>query len=157
MSWLKEEISFQDQQRLLQKLADKVKAFAGMNTAEIAELLNSAEKCVFEPGTEIVREGNIGQHMYLIINGTAKVSKHGKDGPMELARLGAADSFGEMALIDQTPRSATVTAMEPCLVMRLTSVGIAINPSIAAKVYLNIARILAARLREADELLAWRI
>lgn len=155
MSWLKEEVSFQDQQRLLLKLADKVKVFAGMNTAEIAELLNSAEKCVFHPGAEIVSEGNVGQHMYLIINGLAKVSKHGKDGAMELARLGSADSFGEMALIDQTPRSATVTALEPCLLMRLSSLSIAINPAISSKIYLNIARILAARLREADELLVW--
>ena len=157
MSWLKEELSFHEQQRLLLKLADKVKAFAGMSTAEIAELLSSAEKCSYAPMNEIVTEGNVGQHMYLIISGEAKVTKQGREGGVELARLAAADSFGEMSLIDQVPRSATVIAVSPCLLVRLSEKSLEVRPEIAAKIYLNLARILASRLREADELLAWRI
>lgn len=157
MSWIREQFTFQDLQRLLFKLAERVKAFHGLAPAEIAEVLAHAEKCTFEPGMAIVKEGNIGTHMYVIIEGEAKVTKQGRDGEVELARLEPADSFGEMALADNEARSATVAAVSPCVLVRLGEQAFNARPEIGAKVYRNIARVLAQRLRNADELLAWRL
>ena len=95
--------------------------------------------------------------MYLIIDGAARVSKHGRDGAVELARLGPADSFGEMALADQDTRSATVTALDNCVLVRISEQAINAKPEIGMKVYRNIARLLSERLRTADEQLAWRL
>lgn len=157
MSWIREQFTFQDLQRLLFKLAEHVKAFQGLTPAEISELLAHAEKCTFAPNVAIVREGSVGNHMYVILEGEAMVSKKGRDGEVELARLFSADSFGEMALADKEARSATVTAISPCVMVRLSDLVINSQPEIGMKVYRNIARVLSNRLRSADEALAWRL
>lgn len=157
MSWIREQFTFHDLQRLLFRLAEHVKAFKGLTPAEISEILGSAEKCSYRPGSYIVREGSIGTHMYIILNGEAKVLKSGRDGEVELARLSAADSFGEMALADNEARSASVVADTDCILVRLGDQNINANPEIGAKVYRNIVRVVSSRLRAADELLAWRL
>ena len=157
MSWVREQFSFHDLQRLLFKLAERVKAFQGLKPGEIADLLATAEKCTFTPGMAIVNEGSVGSHMYLIIDGEAKVTKQGRDGEVELARLGPADSFGEMSLADREARSATVTALTSCILVRLSERAIDTHPEIGLKVFRNISRLLSERLRNADEMLAWRL
>ena len=157
MSWIREKFTFEDMQRLLSKLAEKVKAFNGLSPSEIGEILAHAEKCTFGPGTNIVKEGNVGTHMYIIIEGDAAVTKTGRGGPVELARLGPPDSFGEMGLADNEVRSATVTALTDCTLVRLNDQVICGRPEVAAKVYRNVARVLSARLRNADETLVWRL
>ncbi len=157
MSWIREQFTFHDLQRLLFKLAEKVKAFRGLAPAEIGEILSRAEKCTFDPGTAIVKEGNTGPHMYIILDGEARVTKRGRDGEVELARLGAPDSFGEMALLDNETRSATVSAITFCILVRLDDKAFQAKPEIGLKVYRNIAGVLSERLRSADEMLAWRL
>jgi len=157
MSWIREQFTFHDLQRLLFKLAEHVKAFQGLTPAEISELLSRAEKCSFAPGAPIVHEGSAGNQMYIILEGEAVVSKKGRDGEVELARLYSADSFGEMALTDNELRSATVTAQTPCILVRLSDHVMNAKPDIGVKVYRNIARVVSSRLRQADEALAWRL
>ena len=157
MSWIKEQFTFHDMQRLLFRLAEKVRAFQGLTPAEIGEVLTHAEKCTFEPRMAIVKEGNLGTHMYVIIDGEASVTKQGRGGEVELARLGPTDSFGEMALADNETRSASVYALTPCVLVRLNDQIVNTRPEIGVKVYRNIARVLSARLRSADEALAWRL
>lgn len=157
MGWIKEEFNFTDMQRLLVKLADQVKVFQGMTPSELTDLLSHAEKCSFDPDAVIVKEGNVGTYMYVIIYGEAVVSKRGHDTDVELARLTAADSFGEMALVDQETRSATVKALTPCILVRINDTALARKPEIAVKFYRNMAKVLSERLRSANELLAWRL
>jgi CRP-like cAMP-binding protein len=157
MNWVREAFTFQDLQRLLFRLAERVKAFQGLSPGEIGELLAHAEKCSFEPETLIVKEGSGGLYMYVIIEGEAIVEKKGRSENVELARLGPTDSFGEMALVDNETRSASVKARTPCLLVRLDDKVINARPEIGLKVYRNISRVLAARLRIADEALVWRL
>ncbi|MCX7162017.1 MAG: cyclic nucleotide-binding domain-containing protein [Betaproteobacteria bacterium] len=157
MSWIREQFTFADLQRLLFRLSERVKAFQGLTPAEIAELLGSSEKCSFAPGAHIVKEGSVGTHMYIILSGDARVLKSGRDGEFELARLMPADSFGEMALADNEARSASVVAESECVLVRLNDQIINSRPEIGLKVYRNIAKVLSSRLRAADELLAWRL
>lgn len=157
MNWIRQQFTFHDLQRLLFKLAEHVKAFQGLTPAEISELLARAEKCSFDADAVIVKEGSVGSQMYVILDGEAVVSKKGREGEVELARLYSADSFGEMALADNDTRSATVTALTPCVLVRLTDHAMNSKPEIGVKVYRNIARVLSSRLRSADEALAWRL
>lgn len=157
MNWTKQEFSFHDTQRLLFKLAERVKAFNGLTTNEISELMESAEKCIYQPGQSIVSEGSVGMFMYIIIDGEAVVTKKGRSGDAELATLGPTDSFGEMALADRESRSATVTAKSECTLIRLSEKAIDTQPSIGLKVFRNICRVLSERLRNADEQLVWRL
>lgn len=157
MSWIREQFTFADLQRLLFKLAERVKAFQGLSPAEISDLLGSCEKCTFAAGDHIVKEGNVGPHMYIILSGEARVLKTGRQGEVELARLAPADSFGEMALADREARSASVVADSDCVLVRINDQVINARPEVGLKVYRNIARVVSARLRAADELLAWRL
>lgn len=157
MSWIREQFTFHDMQRLLFRLAEHVKAFKGLKPAEISELLGQAEKCSFPVGAVIVKEGSVGTHMYIILNGDARVTKTGRDGEVELAKLSAADSFGEMSLADNEARSASVYADSDCVLVRLNDHVMHARPEIGLKVYRNIAKVLAERLRTADEMLAWRL
>jgi serine/threonine-protein kinase len=157
MSWVREQFTFHDLQRLLFRLAEHVKAFQGLTPAEISDLLSSSEKCSYAPGSYIIKEGSIGAHMYIILNGEARVMKSGRDGEVELARLEPAASFGEMALADNEARSASVIADTDCILVRLNDQIINSRPEIGLKVYRNITKVLSARLRTADELLAWRL
>ena len=157
MSWIREQFTFSDLQRLLFRLSEHVRAFQGLTPAEISDLLGSSEKCTFGPGAYIVKEGNVGTHMYIILNGEARVMKSGRDGGVELARLAAADSFGEMALADNEARSASVIADTDCILVRINDQIINSRPDIGLKVYRNITKVLSTRLRAADELLAWRL
>ena len=157
MTWIKEEFTSKDLQRLLSKLAENVKAFNGLSPSELTELLADSEKCTYEAGDNIVKEGNVGTHMYVIIDGEALVGKKGQGGNVELARLCTADSFGEMAMADREVRSATVKALSHCVLVRINDNAMGRNPEIAMKVYRNIASVLSERLRNADELLAWRL
>lgn len=158
MNWVREQFTFQDMQRLLFKLAERVKAFQGLTPAEIGDVLTRAEKCSFAPGMVIVKEGSGGAYMYVILEGQAAVEKLGRTGEaVELARLGPADTFGEMALVDNEARSASVVAVSACVLVRLDDKVINTRPDAGLKIYRNISRVLAARLRLADEALVWRL
>ena len=157
MTWTREPLSFHDMQRLLARLTERVKAFQGLSSGEVSELLGNAEKCSFDPDSTIVKEGTMGNHMYIILNGSARVMKSGRAGPVELARLEPADSFGEMALVDNEARSATVIADSSCVLVRLNDQTINSKPEIGVKVYRNIAKVVSTRLRTADEFLVWRL
>jgi CRP-like cAMP-binding protein len=156
-NWVREPFTFHDVQRLLFRLAERVKAFQGLSPAEIGEVLSRAEKCSFDPDTLIVKEGSGGMYMYIIIDGEASVEKRGRTNDVELARLGPTDSFGEMALVDNETRSASVKALTPCVLVRLDEKSINAKPEVGVKVYRNISRVLAERLRVADEALVWRL
>ncbi|HLA36040.1 MAG TPA: cyclic nucleotide-binding domain-containing protein [Rhodocyclaceae bacterium] len=157
MSWIREQFTFTDLQRLLFRLSERVKAFQGLTPAEISDLLSGSEKCSFVPGAYIVKEGSVGNFMYVILNGEARVMKSGRGGQVELARLESADSFGEMSLADNEARSASVIARTDCVLVRINDQLINTRPEIGLKVYRNICRVLSSRLRSADELLAWRL
>lgn len=73
----------------------------------------------FGPGEIVFRQGEAGDYVYSIINGEAEVIREELDGEKILARLGPAEYFGEMALISDAPRTATVRAITPLEVITI--------------------------------------
>ncbi|TAD87929.1 MAG: cyclic nucleotide-binding domain-containing protein [Alphaproteobacteria bacterium] len=67
----------------------------------------------FGPGDVIIREGDRGSNFFLIEKGLVEVVKQGPSGQIVLGHIGIGGVFGEMALIDDRPRMATVTAVDP--------------------------------------------
>ena len=65
---------------------------------------------VYRSGETIVRQGEIGEHMYVIQSGKVEVVREGESSQVKLAELGEGDFFGEMAVFDRDLRSATVRA-----------------------------------------------
>lgn len=150
--WIKESFTFHDLQRIMFRLIERVDVFSGLTQQELLILLEAAEKCTFDAGETIVREGSSGAFLYVIIDGRVSVLKsvNGKGGT-ELAKLSAGDTFGEISLVDQGLRSASVVALEPCVMLRLTEADCWRSAATSAKIYRNLARILAQRLRGMDE------
>lgn len=87
------------------KLA-QVPIFAGCSKRELAIIARAAKEVTHKEGTVIAREGERGIGLFLILEGQCNVSIGGKT----KARLGPGDFFGEVALLDGGPRTATVTA-----------------------------------------------
>lgn len=142
------------EQKLLQKLSERVQAFNSLLPTEIGELLRLSEKKKFAAGTPIVREGERGQQMYIILSGAAKVIKRLPDGQeKQLALLAPADAFGEMALVDGETRSADVIAAVDCILVSISALTINKgNPAVGLKIYRNLCRVLAERLRDTQKL-----
>lgn len=82
---------------------------AGLETKVLRRLADVGKRRAYQPEQEIVRQGTTGTALYIILSGRARVERDGK----EVGVLGAGDFFGELALIEEHPRSATVIAAEP--------------------------------------------
>lgn len=151
-------VSSAEFQTLLVKLIEHVPVFAGLSPQELLELLSSAERRRVAAGQAIMREGDGGRSMSILIDGHATVLKQeaGHFTRHEVAMLGRGDCFGEMALVDPAPRSATIEAATDCLLIRIQESDCWRNPVIASKIYRNIAVILAQRLRDTQDALIQR-
>jgi membrane protein len=102
---------------------------------------------VFGNGEVVFKEGDTGQEMYYILSGAAAVNKEGK----VLKVIGEGDYFGEIAMLLNTPRTATITVVEPdtrlvCISQENFEILLRENPSIV----LAILKEMSARLKESD-------
>jgi CRP-like cAMP-binding protein len=139
-------------QTLLRKILENVSAFRDLKLEEVAEVFQFAEKKIFQPQDPIVIEGKVGSYMYILIDGEAIVSKRITPGvSTELRRLGPADCFGEMSIVDNEPRSASVTAATTCTLLRLNAQALQIRPEIGMRIFRNIARSVIEKLRALEQ------
>lgn len=153
--WVKESFSYYDLQRMLGKLIDSVKVFSGFSQAELGDLLSSSEKCTFQAGETILSEGSTGNFMYVLVEGAVKiVKKLERGGTKVLAELSGGECFGEMALVDNSVRSASVVTLTPCVLIRLSDTSLGKNPELRAKLYRNIASLLSSRLRHSNAMIS---
>ncbi|MBN1308743.1 MAG: cyclic nucleotide-binding domain-containing protein [Chitinispirillaceae bacterium] len=138
-------------------LLDKILAlkksplFATVSTSELRAVAWVAEELHFKPGELIVKEDDIGDALFLIRNGSVRVTKHAGAGcTVDLASMGAGECFGEMAAIDEEVRSATVTARQESVVLRISKNDLLDvlrdNPQIG----IELLRIFVKRLRRAN-------
>lgn len=87
-------------------LLARVPLFASCNRAEIKALAATATFRSVGVGRELVREGETGDELFILVDGTARVHRGGQI----VDQLGPGDFFGELAVLDPAPRNATVTA-----------------------------------------------
>src|SRR5438105_2228232 len=91
----------------------RVSWFEDLDQRSLDAIANSAVEQSYQPGQEIVRQGDTGVGAFIIRSGRVEIvqSKEGKES--KIATLGPGDVIGEMALLDEFPRSATARAIEP--------------------------------------------
>lgn len=110
----------------------------------------------FKKGDYIVKRGDIGKEMFLVINGKADVRVLGFDGaPKTIKVLEPGEVFGEMAIVEHTVRNADVVATEDVELLGIDEPALERLrkrfPYTAAKLFLNLAKIISGRLRETTE------
>ncbi|HKS36064.1 MAG TPA: cyclic nucleotide-binding domain-containing protein [Verrucomicrobiae bacterium] len=136
-----------------------VTIFAGLDDSALALLMERARKTIAPAGTVIVREGEPGNHLYLIASGSVRVCKRfDRAEEVELARLRVGDFFGEMCILETLPRTATVLTGSDAILYALPSVAFydlfEKRPDQYGILILNIARDVSRRLRRLDEIFA---
>jgi CRP/FNR family transcriptional regulator, cyclic AMP receptor protein len=99
------------------ELLQRVPLFADFDRGDLQRLSRSFKERTFDAGTTVADEGHAGAGFFVIESGEASVSVRGA----ERAKLGPGDYFGEIALIDEGARSATVTADSELRCYGLTS------------------------------------
>jgi len=104
-------------------------------------------------GTLIIKEGDAGGAMVFVIEGAIEITKRHEDGHKTLlAKIGPGDTLGEMSLLDDHPRAADCTAVEPVtfaiLDQRIMELVNRQNPSLIIKLLTQIILILSERLRQ---------
>lgn len=139
---------------IVQKIAQRVPVFAGMTSDCLMRTLASAEHYPLRAGESVFNEGDLGSAFYVLISGEVAVQKQRNGETVELARLGTGECFGEMALVRDDMRTATVVATRDSVAMRYDRERIDASPDIAHVIYRNVARILAGRLHESSVTLA---
>jgi CRP/FNR family transcriptional regulator, cyclic AMP receptor protein len=92
-----------------------VPLFAGFSKADLNRLAEETDVVSFPAGTKIVEEGLLGETMFVVRSGEAKVIR----GKRRLGTVQPGDFFGEVALLDGAPRSASVVAETPVVAIRL--------------------------------------
>ena len=96
-----------------------VDIFAPLTDVQRVEMARAARPCVYAAGENVVREGEPGASMFIVVAGELVVKVSGAEG--EVARLGAGAFFGEMSLLTGAPRSATVTSVTDCDLLEIAA------------------------------------
>lgn len=132
----------------------KIPLFRYLTYQELVKVLNITYLETYEAGAEIIKEGDSGEELYVILAGKVLVSRAAQ----EIVELHPGVHFGEMALVDQSPRSATVTARDATrlLVVQRRSFYTLIRkePVLAVKLLWSFVQVLSRRLRETNEQLS---
>lgn len=129
--------------------------FSGLGPDELAALLQLTDMRKCAAGERIVSVGEQGHCLYVLLSGRAKVTVEADGEEILLAHIEGGDFFGEVSLVDDGPRSADVTAVEPCLLLRITRMTIGVlgglQPSAAIQILGAIGSALVARLRASNQ------
>lgn len=124
-------------------LIERIPIFSGLDRRELKLVAESLNDRVFDAGSVVIEEGTSGIGFFVIESGTAKVAVAGR----EVRTLGPGDHFGEIALIADSPRTATITAESDILCYGMTAWDfralVVANASIAWKLLVFLARALA--------------
>jgi CRP-like cAMP-binding protein len=137
-------------------MLDRIELFEDFERADIQLLARFMTTYRVQPATEIIREGEAGDYMLLLIEGEVDVFKNDNEGYRKrIAIVGAGKTLGEMSMIDGEPRFSTCIAATPVtfgLITRddLTRI-IAEEPMLGAKILMELVVMLSQRLRQTGE------
>lgn len=138
------------------EIIDHISLFEDLTQNEVTQLCAKMECFCAKRGDVIMKEGDDGDFLVIILTGQVAVIKSGRNGnDKQLAVVGPGASLGEMSLINGRPRLATCIAKEPTDMAVLTRDTLydtlVLHPSLGNKVLLILLQILSDRLREANE------
>jgi GNAT superfamily N-acetyltransferase len=136
----------------LGKAVDRVGLFSGLEEEQLTRLAAACQHTAFPEGTEIFRQGDPSEEMYLLLEGEVTIHIAGREEPIGTVRAG--ECLGEISVLTGGERSATaraVTAVEAGVLTRRDLMSLVrLRPGIGVVLYRNLARGLGEKLRRAD-------
>jgi CRP-like cAMP-binding protein len=136
-------------------ILQQVAIFGALDADALHTILAASVSICRPEGAEFFHEGDAGDAMYVLEAGAVEVLKDSPRGQRRLGRLEAGACFGEMALMDLSPRSATVRALMPCVAIEIPFVALLSlyesNVVQFAILMMNMGREVSRRLRIADQ------
>lgn len=138
----------------------KIQLFGGLNERALALIANVSGDEVHPLGSKVFEHGDVGDKLYLILEGKIRISREVAGmGEEALAVLGPGQVFGEMALLDESPRSADARVHERCRLLSISKDAfddlLFMDKELAYEVLWATVRLLATRLRETNDKLTF--
>jgi CRP-like cAMP-binding protein len=137
------------------ELLQSMPLFGGMSARGLDALVANANRVEVAAGCCFFRESEPAQSMFVLERGRVSVRKQWNGREVTLRELARGDCFGEMALIDYAPRSATIHALEPSVAIEITADALLklyeIDLEQFAIIQMNIAREISRRLRVLEQ------
>lgn len=129
--------------------------FTDFSRTELEAFVELTDPVNYRAGMNVVKQDDLGDCMYIIVEGRMKVTHRSADGEVILAELGSGMFFGELSLIDELPRSADVDAITDCTLVRVPAAVMralaSVHPMAAYKLFMSIAKGVVARVRESNK------
>ncbi len=140
------------------EVLSKVPIFQDLSRREFEHIREVLHTRSYSPDEAIVREGDMGVGMYVILSGEVAILHEEADGStVELATFREGDFFGDQVLLDQSPRTATAVAREPTKAVGFFRPDllqlIQSHPRIGLKIVIQLSQMAAVRLRQTSRLL----
>tara|TARA_B100000029_G_scaffold465063_1_gene499494 strand:- start:65 stop:652 length:588 start_codon:yes stop_codon:yes gene_type:complete len=135
-----------------------VPIFQDLTRGEIAKIEDILHQRSYKADESIVREGELGFGMYIVVSGGVDiVQTDGDGGILHLATFGEGDFFGEQALLDEAPRTASAIAREPSRAVGFFRPDllelIESDPRLGLKIVMRLSQMISVRLRQTNRLL----
>jgi CRP/FNR family transcriptional regulator, cyclic AMP receptor protein len=128
------------------ELLKQVPLFAGCSKRELQEISQIADQIEVPAGYDLTREGASGQELVVIVEGSADVRRRGR----KVNTVGTGDFVGEIALVTDVPRTATVTTTQPSQLLVLTRRDFRTLMKRVPTIQLKVLEALASRLPATD-------
>lgn len=125
----------------------EVALFQGLGQDDLTEILRISEQERVDAGEYVFEEGERGDHFYVIVHGEIELRKATGDGVRKLASLGPGQAFGEMALLNQTPRSASALALTDTYLLSVSRAAFSLmlgGDTLAVRLLKNLSKALWA-------------
>ncbi|MBT3344849.1 MAG: cyclic nucleotide-binding domain-containing protein [Gemmatimonadetes bacterium] len=142
----------------LYEILSRVPIFQDLGRREFERVRGILHRRSYSEGEAIVREGDVGVGMYVILAGEVSIVQQGLDGtPLELAVFGPGDFFGDQVLLDESPRTASAITRSPTRAVGFFRPDllelIERNPRLGLKIVMRLSHMISVRLRQTNRLL----
>jgi CRP-like cAMP-binding protein len=127
-------------------LIRSVPLFQGLGRAELAEVAQILDEVDVPAGHVLMRQGDIGREMFVVVRGRVAIDRNGE----RINELGPGGAAGEMALIAEAPRNATVTTTEPSLLLVADHRGFHSLMDVSPTIRIRVLEGLANKIRSLD-------
>jgi signal transduction histidine kinase len=131
----------------------RLPVFSGLTEEDLDKLYEMAETVSVEAGHVLMEEGTMGDSLYVVLDGIFEVSKRSGQQEVVIASCKPGEVIGEISLIEQIPRSATVRALTPSRLLKISQASFEQLLSWSSSAALNVLRTVIHRLRNTESML----